>query len=68
MFSLRNKSFISIYTQILIFDSFIIISIVIKIYQLYIYYQNKNSDLNNWKYKIILSFELSETSVKKNKV
>lgn len=53
---LRNKSFISIYTQILIFDSFIIISIVIKIYQLYIYYQNKNSDLNNWKYKIILSF------------
>lgn len=55
-FQLRNKSLLNIYNQVLLYDFMLIIVILTKIYQLNIYYSNENYDLNNWNYKLILSF------------
>ena len=55
-FQLRNKSLLNIYNQVLLYDFLLIIVLLTKIYQLNIYYSNENYDLNNWNYKLILSF------------
>ena len=55
-FQLRNKLLLNIYYQVLLYDFMFIIVILTKIYQLNIYYSNENYDLNNWNYKLILSF------------
>ena len=53
---LKNISYLTIYSQVLMYDFIMLISIIPKIYQLHYYYFNKNYDLNNWSYKLILSF------------
>ena len=55
-FQLRNKSLLNIYNQVLLYDFLLIIVLLTKIYQLNIYYSNENYDLNNWNYKLFLSF------------
>ena len=55
-YELKNVSYLTIYSQVLMYDFIMLFSIVTKIHQLHYYYDNKKYDLNNWSYKLILSF------------
>ena len=55
-YELKSVSYLTIYSQVLMYDFIMLFSIVTKIHQLHYYYDNKKYDLNNWSYKLILSF------------
>ena len=55
-YELRNNHYLSIYTQVIMYDLIILLLIIVKISQLNAYYFSKTNDLNNWSYKLILSF------------